>query len=212
MNEDTKTAAVLTGVAIMFAALAVGFITGAWDPKRPSDPLVMVDPIWIDASPVRMNFAALEAADEDTSDYSCYACHNRNERVQLKFDELGEMIIEEHDYINFRHGPTHENNYCFNCHNPDKMDELRTPFRKLSFAESNLLCGSCHGTQYRDWEAGAHGRTSGYWNLNMGERARLDCTQCHDPHDTRFPAIKPAPGPHSLEGRILIDRKTLEPQ
>lgn len=208
MNEQTKTSAVLLGLAIVFAALAVAFLTGALDRDPPSDPLVAVNPAFVDKTPVRMNFAALEEAGEDTSDYMCYLCHDRNEPVELKFDADGAMVIEEHNYITFRHGPTHENNYCFNCHKEDRMDRLATPYQTLKFTESNLLCGSCHGTQYRDWEIEVHGRTSGYWNTEMGERSRLDCTQCHNPHDTRFPSLKPAPGPHTLEGRIIVEPAT----
>jgi formate-dependent nitrite reductase cytochrome c552 subunit len=120
------------------------------------------------------------------------------------------VIVSEHDYITFVHGPTHDNNYCFNCHDYDQMNRLRTRHQTLTFEESNLLCASCHGTTYRDWLADAHGRTSGYWNLSMGERTRLDCTECHDPHDTRFPSLKPAPGPHSLQNRIILDPNSQE--
>ncbi len=70
--------------------------------------------------------------------------------------------------------------------------------RKVSFSNSQLLCGSCHGPTYRDWEAGAHGRTSGYWDRSLGPIDRKICANCHNPHSPHFPGRKPAPGPHLL--------------
>lgn len=206
MNEDNKKSLVLTGVAILFFSLAAVFMVTAAGRDRAEPRILLVDPEFLDKSPVRMNHAALVAAGEDTSDYDCYLCHSRSEPVELNFDALGKLIIKEHDYITFAHGPARENHLCFNCHMPEQMDHLRTQYgRKLTFDQSSEMCGSCHGTTYRDWKADAHGRTSGYWNLAMGERTRLDCTECHDPHNTRFPAIAPAPGPHSMKGRILVE-------
>jgi hypothetical protein len=50
----------------------------------------------------------------------------------------------------------------------------------------------------RDWEVGIHGRVNGYWNLELGEAKRQDCTSCHDPHSPAFQSIEPAPGPQPL--------------
>ncbi len=202
MNDETKKAAALTGAAVVFAALAVVFLTAGMR-ERPQHPIFLVDPVHLDTSPVRMNYDTLTDARYDTSDYDCYLCHSRAERVELQFDDVGDLILKEHDYITFAHGPARAANYCFNCHNRDRLDQFRTQYgRTLSFSQSSELCGSCHGVTYRDWVADAHGRTSGYWNLAMGDRKRLDCTQCHDPHDTRFPSLAPAPGPHSMRDRI----------
>lgn len=206
MNEQTKTSIVLASVAGLFTAIAISFLTGFWHSDRADLIIVMTDPAFIDKAPVRMNYTALLAADEDTSDYDCYACHSRREPVELNFDELGRLLIVEHDYITFAHGPALENKHCFNCHDQNNMDHLRTQYgRLLTFHESTVMCGSCHGTTYRDWKAGAHGKTLGYWNLEMGERRLLDCTECHDPHHTAFPSIEPAPGPHSMRGRFVVE-------
>jgi hypothetical protein len=68
----------------------------------------------------------------------------------------------------------------------------------LKIVESPALCGSCHGPTYRDWEAGVHGRTSGYWQRDLGSIDRKVCTSCHNPHSPAFPSRPPAPGPHPL--------------
>ena len=72
--------------------------------------------------------------------------------------------------------------------------------REVGFDNIPQLCGSCHGPNLRDWEAGAHGRTSGYWNHSLGAADRLSCANCHNPHAPRIPTREPAPPPHSLHG------------
>jgi len=205
MNETTKTTLVLSGLTVLFLSLTISFLTGALDRDRRPNTLVMVDRDIIDNSPVRMNYAALLAADEDTSDYSCMACHRANDPVQLKFDERGKVIVEEHDYIIFDHGHSPSNTHCFNCHDQERMDRLRTPTQILTFEQSTLLCASCHGSTYRDWQRDMHGRTTGFWDASQGEKQRMDCTSCHDPHKPAFPSITPAPAPHSLKGRIILN-------
>jgi hypothetical protein len=53
------------------------------------------------------------------------------------------------------------------------------------------LCAKCHGTIYRDWKAGVHGRENGYWNTQLGDKTKLRCIQCHDPHSPKFKDMKP---------------------
>jgi mono/diheme cytochrome c family protein len=98
-----------------------------------------------------------------------------------------------------RHGRNARNDNCFNCHDPEGLDTLKTrDGRKLAITDSTLLCANCHGPTYRDWEAGIHGRTSGHWDRQLGSITRQDCVSCHDPHAPAFPFLKPAPGPHPL--------------
>ena len=68
----------------------------------------------------------------------------------------------------------------------------------MKFQDSPQLCGSCHGPTLEDWEAGAHGRISGYWNRSLGPITRQLCVNCHNPHSPAFQGRKPAPGPHPL--------------
>jgi hypothetical protein len=99
------------------------------------------------------------------------------------------------------HGTHKRNNNCFNCHDENNLELLQTrDGRQLKLTDSDLsgLCGSCHGPTYRDWEAGVHGRTSGFWDRAAGGYTRLGCPSCHNPHSPKFPGRQPAPGPHRL--------------
>ncbi len=93
------------------------------------------------------------------------------------------------------------NLWCLDCHNADDRDYLRKlNGEKLSFDDSEYLCGQCHGPIFIDWEHGVHGRTNGYWNRELDQKdvtRRLLCIQCHIPHAPRFrgvvPEAKPVP-------------------
>jgi hypothetical protein len=130
----------------------------------------------------------------------CYACHDKAKPPQVKLDTNNNVILpKEHEDLVLRHGRNNRNNQCFNCHDQANLDRLLTrDGRRLEFKDSSLLCASCHGPTYRDWEVGVHGRISGYWDRQAGEITRKDCTSCHDPHAPRFPPLKPAPAPHAL--------------
>ena len=113
--------------------------------------------------------------------------------IELSRDRSGDIVMG--------HGQHGRNNNCFNCHNETNLVLLQPrDGRELTFAESTKLCGSCHGPTLRDWDAGAHGRTSGYWDeTRVKDRQRKDCVNCHNPHSPRFPSRQPAPGPHPLK-------------
>lgn len=128
---------------------------------------------------------------------NCAACHAPEEKVELKFDAEGKIITPPaHADDVARHGRTIGNDHCFNCHDPANLTELRTAGgKKLKLTESTLLCASCHGPSYRDWESGAHGRRNGFWDAKLGATDRKDCTSCHDPHAPATPRVKPLPPP-----------------
>lgn len=128
---------------------------------------------------------------------NCAACHAPEEKVELKFDAEGKVLTPAaHTNDVARHGRTIGNDHCFNCHDPANLAELRTASgKKLKLTESTLLCASCHGPSYRDWESGAHGRRNGYWDAKLGTTERKDCTSCHDPHAPMLPRLKPLPPP-----------------
>jgi uncharacterized CHY-type Zn-finger protein len=91
------------------------------------------------------------------------------------------------------------NLWCLDCHDTEDRDHLRRMNGELlTFNESHLLCGQCHGPILTDWEQGVHGRTNGYWNLAMdedGESRRLVCVECHVPHAPQFRGMSPEPAP-----------------
>jgi len=200
MKSLSKTSLTLLVLMGVFTALAVGFVLNLWGRPTPRLEIPLVDPAFISTATVRTSYAELVANKEDLSDFDCYGCHEKNKPPTLRFDADHNLIIpQEHSDIVMKHGSHNRNNLCFNCHDETNLEVLQTrDGRQLKFSESTQLCGSCHGPNYRDWEAGAHGRTSGFWNRSMGPITRKDCVSCHNPHAPKFPGRKPAPPPHPL--------------
>ncbi len=118
--------------------------------------------------------------------FPCSACHEGMEVNTKKRD-----LKEEHTNIKLHHA---ENiRWCFDCHNPNNRDKLRLAGGELiDFKESYLLCAQCHGTHYRDWKAGIHGKRTGYFD---GQKMYYLCVNCHNPHDPKFKPLKPEPPP-----------------
>ena len=99
--------------------------------------------------------------------------------------------LEFHENIRLKHAGPRQ--WCLDCHNPDDRDKLHLIDGTLiSFEESYVLCGQCHGTIYRDWKAGVHGKRTGEWN---GKKLYRLCVHCHSPHQPRFKPITPKPPP-----------------
>jgi hypothetical protein len=200
MKNGRKTSAVIGVLVAAFAALAVAFFVDAWGriPHWPEIPLV--DPELVQPDTVRESYAELVRKKEDLSDFDCYACHEKGVPPPIRYDTNHNIIIpKEHSNIVMGHGRHDRNNNCFNCHNENNLEHFQTrDGRELTFAESTPLCGSCHGPTYRDWEAGAHGRSNGEWSRAEGRFERQDCVACHDPHAPKFPGRKPLPPPHPL--------------
>ena len=193
---------ILTGLTAVFLALAAAFLLELWGRPAAPAPVPLVDPKFISTATARTNYADLIQAKADLSDFDCYGCHEKGKPPPLRFDADHNLVIpKEHSDIVMGHGRHNRNNQCYNCHDESNLELLQTrDGRELKLSESPALCGSCHGPTYRDWEAGVHGRTSGYWNRQGGPIDRKACVSCHDPHAPAFPAREPAPGPHPLRG------------
>lgn len=189
-------------VVAAFFALAVAFLMDLWGRPAPLPAIPLIDPVFLSTATVRTNYADLVRFKADLSDFDCYGCHDRKKPPLLRFDTNHNLIIpKEHEDIVMGHGSHDRNNNCFNCHNETNLVTFQTrDGRQLKLDESPPLCGSCHGPTYRDWEAGVHGRTSGYWDRQLGPADRKQCVSCHDPHKPPFPPRHPAPGPHPLRG------------
>lgn len=139
--------------------------------------------------------AVSSAADHDIPDYfvppppfsegifPCSDCH-----ADMDVNETPREL-DFHENIKLKHF----DGWCFSCHNPGDRDKLRLANGKLiPYNESYYLCGQCHGTIFRDWKAGVHGKRTGEWN---GKKLYRLCPQCHWPHAPRFKPIKPLPPP-----------------
>ena len=188
------------GLSVVFATLAAGFFLNPQGQPSLLYPIPLVGTNVLDTATVRRSYADMVRAGEDLSDFDCYACHERGKSPTLRYDTNQNLVVpKEHSDIVMGHGSHGRNNNCFNCHNETNLELLQTrDGHEVKFADSPVLCGSCHGPTYRDWEAGAHGRTSGYWNRGLGAAQRKACVNCHNPHSPRFPSRPPAPGPHPL--------------
>jgi hypothetical protein len=200
MNSRSAVNVVLCGLVVVFAALTLAFVGKLWGRPISLPPIPLVDPQFTNTVTARTNLAALMRAKADLSDFDCYTCHERNKPPPLRFDAEQRLIVpEEHKDIVMGHGRHNRNNLCYNCHNEANLEVFQTrDGRELKLTESSPLCGSCHGPTYRDWESGAHGRISGYWDRKLGAFERQDCVACHNPHSPKFPSRPPAPGPHPL--------------
>jgi len=130
--------------------------------------------------------------------FPCSNCHagmeaNTNRR-ELSF----------HENIQLKHF----DGWCFDCHNPNDRDKLRLASgRLISFQESYYLCGQCHGTHFRDWKAGVHGKRTGMWN---GKKEYRLCVHCHWPHEPHFKPLQPLPPPVRPEDNKYIKLKENE--
>jgi predicted CXXCH cytochrome family protein len=132
---------------------------------------------------------------------NCAECHPPSDPVKIQYDDNGALVMPKAHarLLMMAHGRNFRNENCYNCHDRDQLDQLHSADgAKLKFEQATLLCAGCHGTTYRDWQAGVHGRTSGYWDRKAGPIKREQCASCHDPHAPAFTGIIPMPGPHPL--------------
>jgi hypothetical protein len=204
-NNSRRTARVLVTMAVLFFGLAAAFLADLWGHSPAAPRIPLVDKSFLETTPWRKSYMDLVRNNEDLSDFDCYACHDKKKPLVLAFDANNALVIpEEHKNIVMGHGTNNRNNLCFNCHNATNLKTLQIrDGHDLSFSDSPQLCGSCHGPTYRDWDAGAHGRISGYWDRSQGKYDRLACVNCHNPHSPRIPTRVPAPGPHAMRTPIV---------
>jgi hypothetical protein len=200
VTASAKSASVLTALSLAFLALSAGFYLNFWARPAHRAPWPLVDTNFLSTATARVSASDLARTGGDMSDFDCYACHEKNKPLKLKFNADGDVVVpKEHKDIIMAHGRHHRNNNCFNCHDETNLELLQTrDGRQVKIVDSPALCGSCHGPTYRDWEAGVHGRTSGYWDRALGSFERKACPSCHNPHAPAFPSRAPAPPPHPL--------------
>lgn len=200
MSNGKRTGTVLLALAVVFFALGLKFVSGFGTRLPATQNISLVDTQFLDTATFRKSYAELIREKADLSDFDCYACHEKGKPPVLRFDAQQNIVVpKEHSDIVMGHGTHNRNNNCFNCHDEQNLELLQArDGRQIKLVESPLLCGSCHGPTYRDWEAGAHGRTGGYWDRSLGPMKRQICVDCHNPHSPKIPSRTPAPGPHLL--------------
>lgn len=118
--------------------------------------------------------------------FPCSQCHFEDDEVDSSHRD-----VDFHDTVQFDHAA--DSRWCLDCHDAKQRDMLHlADGRLISFEESYRLCGQCHAQQKRDWDAGDHGRRSGYWS---GKKEYLLCAHCHDPHSPAFQPLVPLAPP-----------------
>ena len=123
---------------------------------------------------------------------ACATCHaTKPPNAEAR---IGTPLTQFHQQMVGRHGDLS----CTSCHNPvEGYASLRLADGKsVPYREVMMLCAQCHGPQYRDYQHGAHGGMTGYWDLSKGGRARNNCVDCHDAHTPKYPTVAPARGPN----------------
>lgn len=120
----------------------------------------------------------------------CRACHGPEKDFKINWTREEALLV--HRNIHLNHGGIRV--WCLDCHHPENRNYLLplSDGKLITFEQSYLLCGKCHGTKFRDWRNGIHGKRTGYWN---GEKQYFLCVNCHDPHTPRFKLLAPMPPP-----------------
>jgi hypothetical protein len=136
--------------------------------------------------PAPSGSVSVEARQPLLPTFPCSRCHQDRppDPKERKLTQFHTQKVLEHGSLG---------GWCYRCHTKDDIDRLHlADGTLLSFDEAYELCGSCHGDKLRDWRAGIHGQTIGFW---LGERTRRSCPACHDPHKPHFPVMTPEPPP-----------------
>ncbi|PCJ16197.1 MAG: hypothetical protein COB02_16745 [Candidatus Cloacimonadota bacterium] len=121
----------------------------------------------------------------------CMSCHRT---VDKNFKKR--TLIGEHEKLKVNHGDM----WCFSCHDQTNRNKLKLIDGSLVDSKDVVqVCAQCHGMVKRDWDAGVHGKRTGYWN---GEKEVLACIKCHDPHQPPFAPMKPFSPPRNRFGPI----------
>jgi len=122
---------------------------------------------------------------------SCNDCHKL-----FTPSPVEPRTLVQHKGVVLSHGI---NARCLNCHSGADHEKLVLHDGTLvALSETPRLCSQCHGTVYRDWQRGMHGKTMGSWDASGGRQVRLTCNECHDPHAPAYQPLAPLPGPDTL--------------
>ncbi|MBF0537404.1 MAG: hypothetical protein HQL03_04025 [Nitrospirae bacterium] len=131
--------------------------------------------------------------------FPCSTCH-----ATMKPDRT-RRELQFHTEIDLQHAT--KQRWCLDCHDADNRDRLKLANGdEVTFEESYLLCGQCHGNVFRDWKIGIHGKRIGLWNSDKpGDKQYFLCVSCHSPHSPKFKPLKPLPVP--LKPKAITETK-----
>lgn len=175
--------------------------SGSKSPESASEAPPVLHPVWVrpgNATPtITLTVPGGVNGSHEVS-ASCGTCHAT--RSPDFTNRKPEDLDEFHQGIAFSHSSSHHGAdanlhntlTCLSCHNPNDYDTLRlADGTTVEYVDVMKLCSQCHGPQTRDFEHGAHGGMTGYWDLTRGPRQRNNCVDCHHPHTPQFPKMKP---------------------
>lgn len=177
-----------------FVALAATFVVASRPPRIPVAPAAVIDPALLAVGPRREALTDPASIVVGGAPQTCNGCHQI-----FAVRPTDDRPREYHLDIHLRHGL---NNRCINCHDAGDMQRLTLrDGTSVPFSDTPRLCAQCHGTVYRDWQRGTHGKTLGSWVTDSPDQHRLNCNQCHDPHSPKYDPYVPLPGPNTLRMR-----------
>lgn len=178
-------------MAAVFLLLAVSFILDLWGQRREIIKHPSVDEKYFTKEPVRK--AKLQPLLGEDG-FACNDCHQ-----DIEPSHVQKSFISAHEDIILQHGM---NNYCATCHSANNKEALiDINGNDVPFEKNYLMCAKCHGTIYRDWERGVHGRMNESWDRGKRESPKLTCVACHDPHQPKFKPLEPSPAPQAVNYR-----------
>jgi hypothetical protein len=118
---------------------------------------------------------------------ACTTCHSLRTPTELPTSMAA--LDEFHQGLKFAHGAL----VCASCHVRGDQSTLHlADGSEIALTDAIQLCRQCHGPQARDYDHGAHGGMTGYWDLSAGGRVRNHCIDCHDVHAPAYQPSRPA--------------------
>lgn len=191
MNGCTRASMITWALGPCFLLVAAWLMLASPGPGIPEHEMRLVPKAQIAGGSLRHPLRTAAEAKVGTMMHACSECHRL-------FDNAGKdkPSMVQHTEIKMKHGM---NTRCLNCHYGIDRDKLVLHDGTLiEFFEAPRLCSQCHGTVYRDWQKGTHGKTMGAWDPAHPDHVRLACNECHDPHAPAYEPIAPLPPPETL--------------
>lgn len=184
---------IVRGIALPvgFTIIAIGLLSSPKRAEIPSAAPVVFDRAALVVAPRRTAMTDPPQMLVEGSMENCNACH----QIFQSAHGAGETLSYHAD-VRLNHGL---NARCSNCHDAENREQLTLrDGTAVPYVQTPLLCAQCHGTVYRDWQNGTHGKTLGSWVTGAATQRRLNCNECHDPHSPRYAPYEPLPGPRTL--------------